>query len=695
MTGKQKLLLKISFPLLLILLIVVSVVLNYSNPNARPQSAHAASIPLSQNKPVTVSSAGGTNAAGTCCAAKNAVDGTTTTRWASAANIDPSWIYVDLGTASQIDDIKLIWDLSCATAYQLQTSNDHATWTPIYTTTTGKGGTEDIQVNGTGRYVRMYGTHRCRTGTAYGYSLQEFQVFGSTDTQPPTTPGNVHSTAVDSTSVTLAWTASTDNVGVVAYDIYNDGNLVTTAPGNVTSFKVTGLTPNTTYRLSLDARDAAGNVSIGSNQAIVTTTASSDTTPPMAPTNLKVTGTTSSTASLSWTASTDNVGVTSYDVLNAGVALNGNPITGTTYTVTGLASNTTYLLVVVAHDAAGNTSQPSNQVSATTAAGSGGVPSSITTLSTGWSVPWGMSWLPDGSMLVTERDTFNLYHESATGGTRTLIGKIPNVVTTGGEGGLLGIAVDPNWSTNHFIYIDHTASEGNRIVRMVYNGKTISSYTILVKGIAKNKYHNGGRLAFGPDGYLYATTGDAENGANAQNKSSLNGKILRMKTDGTPAPGNPFGTLIYSYGHRNPQGLAWDSSGNLWEAEFGNSAWDELNLIKPGLNYGWPTCEGNCTVSGMTNPKAKWPVNQASPSAIAIVNNVVYMAALRGQRLWRIPLNGTSAGTPQAYYVNQYGRLRTVMAVPGKNQLWLSTTNCDLNGNQPPGSDKVFLVTIK
>jgi glucose/arabinose dehydrogenase len=689
MRSKQRMLPRISFPLLLVLL-VVSIVFNYNPRNA--QNAYAAGILLSQNQPVTASSVG--SSATGCCAATNAVDGSTSTRWASAPNIDPSWIYVNLGTTAQISEIKLIWDLSCATAYQLQTSNDHTTWTTIYTTTTGKGGTEDIQVNGTGQYVRLYGTHRCRTDTSKGYSLQEFQVYGSTDTQPPSTPGNVHTTNIASTSVTLAWAASTDNVGVVAYDIYNDGNLLTTAPGNVTSFTVTGLTPNTTYRLSLDARDAAGNVSIGSNQVSVTTTSSGDTTPPTAPTNLKVTGTTSSTVSLSWTASTDNVAVTGYDVLNDGIALNGSQITGTTYTVTGLASSTTYQLTVVAHDAAGNTSTSSNQVSATTTAGSGGVPSSITTISTGWSIPWGMSWLPDGSMLITQRDTFQFFHEPAAGGSPTLIGTVPNVVTTGGEGGLLGVAIDPNWSTNHYIYLFHTATEGNRIVRMTYDGTSISGYKILVQGIAKNKYHNGGRLAFGPDGYLYATTGDAENGANAQDKNSLNGKILRMKTDGAAAPGNPFGTLIYSYGHRNPQGIAWDSSGRLWEAELGNSKWDELNLIQPGLNYGWPTCEGDCTVSGMTNPKAEWPVNQASPSGIAIVDNAVYMAALRGERLWRIPLNGTNVGTPQAYYVNQYGRLRTVMAVPGKSQLWLSTTNADLNGNQPAGSDKIFRVTI-
>src|SRR5581483_3616327 len=322
MISKQRMQLKI--PLLLVLLIA-SIALGTINPNLH--NAYAAGTLLSQNHPVTASSVGGNNNAG-CCAAAGAVDGSTSTRWASAPNIDPSWIYVDLSATAQITEIKLIWDLSCATAYQLQTSNDHATWTTIYSTTIGKGGTEDIPVNGTGQYVRMYGTHRCRTDASKGYSLQEFQVFGSTDTQPPTTPGNVHATNIGSTNVTLAWTASTDNVGVVAYDIYNDGNLLTSAPGNVTSYVVNGLTPNTTYRLSLDARDGAGNVSIGSSQVTVTTTSSGDTTPPTAPTNLKVTGTTSSTVSLSWTASTDNVGVTGYDVLNAGVALNGSLITG-------------------------------------------------------------------------------------------------------------------------------------------------------------------------------------------------------------------------------------------------------------------------------------------------------------------------------------------------------------------------------
>ncbi|WP_405592552.1 PQQ-dependent sugar dehydrogenase [Streptomyces sp. NBC_01092] len=329
-------------------------------------------------------------------------------------------------------------------------------------------------------------------------------------------------------------------------------------------------------------------------------------------------------------------------------------------------------------------------------AADGGVPSSIDTLSTGWTIPWGTEWMPDGaSALLTERDTFKVFRLTKEG-TRTQVGSVPNVVTTGGEGGLLGVAVDPDWGTNHRVYFMHTAAEGNRIARMTYDGSSLSGYTILLQGIKKNRYHNGGRLAFGPDGYLYASTGDAQSAALAQDRNSLNGKILRLTTDGAPAPGNPFGNHVYSLGHRNPQGLAFDRGGRLWEAEFGNSAYDELNLVKPGANYGWPTCEGTCSVTGMTNPKKTWPVSEASPSGIAIVGNVVYMAALRGERLWRIPIDGDTenVGAASAYYVGSYGRLRTVSKVPGADQLWLSTTNCDNNGGEPAGSDKVLRVTI-
>ncbi|WP_030667912.1 PQQ-dependent sugar dehydrogenase [Streptomyces sp. NRRL B-1347] len=326
-----------------------------------------------------------------------------------------------------------------------------------------------------------------------------------------------------------------------------------------------------------------------------------------------------------------------------------------------------------------------------------GEPTAIKTISNGWTIPWGTSWLPDGtSALITERDDFRVWSVSADGSAKKQVGTVPEAQTTGGEGGLMGAAVDPQWASNHYVYVMHTAAEGNRIARMTYDGSSLSGYKVLVKGIKKAKYHNGGRLAFGPDGLLYATTGDAQDRNLAQDKNSLNGKILRLTRDGEPAPGNPFGTLVYSLGHRNPQGLAFDPQGRLWEAELGDATRDELNLIKPGKNYGWPACEGNCNVAGMTNPKKTWGVAEASPSGIAVVDGAVYMAALKGERLWRVPINADSenVGSAKAFYVGQYGRLRSVTAVPGARALWLSTTNADGNGGRPDGSDKIFRVSI-
>ncbi|QUC57702.1 PQQ-dependent sugar dehydrogenase [Streptomyces sp. A2-16] len=530
-----------------------------------------------------------------------------------------------------------------------------------------------------------------------GPNLDRIGVAAATDSQAPSRPGQPSCSDIGEDGLTLAWGAATDNVGVTAYDLYEHGNKIGEAPGSSTSKALTGLTPGTTYNLTVIARDAAGNTSPASPVVDCTTKASSDTTPPTKPGTLSAADVTANSAALSWGASTDNRAVAGYDV-RSDTTVYKSVTTGTSTTLTGLACNSPYSLNVVARDAAGNVSPPSNTVTFTTkaCATDGGVPSSVATLSSGWTIPWGVFWLPDGkSALVTERDDFRVWKVTKEG-TKTQVGTVPNAVTTNGEGGLLGVAVDPKWETNHRVYFMHTASEGNRVVRMTYDGTALSDYTVLLQGIKKNRYHNGGRLAFGPDGYLYVSTGEAQTPDLAQDKSSLNGKILRMTTDGRPAPGNPFGTYVYSLGHRNPQGLAFDRNGRLWEAEFGNSSKDELNLIKPGANYGWPVCEGACSTAGMTNPKATWNVSEASPSGIAIVRNVVYMASLRGERLWRIPITGDSesVGTPTAYYVGTYGRLRTVTKVPGADQLWLSTTNCDNNGGAADGSDKIFRVTI-
>ena len=534
------------------------------------------------------------------------------------------------------------------------------------------------------------------TTAAGGPNLDRIGVDAATDSQAPSRPGQPSCSEIGENALTLAWGAATDNVSVTAYDLYEHGNKIGEAPGSSTSKTLTGLTPGTTYNLTVIARDATGNTSPASPVVDCTTKPSSDTTPPTRPGTLSAADVTANSAALSWGAATDDRAVAGYDVRSDTTVYKS--VTGTSTTLTGLACNSPYSLNVVARDAAGNVSQPSNTVTFTTkaCATDGGVPSSVATLSSGWTIPWGVFWLPDGkSALVTERDDFRVWKVTKDG-TKTQVGAVPNAVTTNGEGGLLGVAVDPKWETNHHVYFMHTASEGNRVVRMTYDGTALSDYTVLLQGIKKNRYHNGGRLAFGPDGYLYVSTGEAQTPDLAQDKNSLNGKILRMTTDGKPAPGNPFGNLVYSLGHRNPQGLAFDRNGRLWEAEFGNSSKDELNLIKPGANYGWPTCEGTCSTAGMTNPKATWNVSEASPSGIAIVRNVVYMASLRGERLWRIPINGDneSVGTPTAYYVGTYGRLRTVTKVPGADQLWLSTTNCDNNGGAADGADKIFRVTI-
>ncbi|MEU9127642.1 PQQ-dependent sugar dehydrogenase [Kitasatospora sp. NPDC048540] len=532
-----------------------------------------------------------------------------------------------------------------------------------------------------------------------GPNLDRLQVGTAADTTAPTRPGTPSCSGLTPNALTLSWGAATDDVGVSAYDLYEHGNKIAEAPGTATGQRLTGLAPGTTYTLAVVARDASGNASPASVATECTTPAGSDP-PPSRPGTPAVSAVTSTGATLSWAASTDDRGVVGYQVRSGAAVLAtvaGTP-PATTTAVTGLACDAPFTLTVVAEDTAGGWSPPSAPVSFTTGAcrSDGGVPGSPSVLSSGWTVPWGIAWLPDGrSALVTERDSFKVF-TLTTGGTRTLAGTVPDAVTTNGEGGLLGVAVDPNWSGNHYVYFMHTAAEGNRIVRMTWTGTSLGGYTVLLQGIGKNQYHNGGRLAFGPDGYLYASTGDAETPADAQDKNSLNGKILRLTTAGRPAPGNPFGNYVYSYGHRNPQGLAFDRNGRLWEAEFGNAKRDELNLIKPGANYGWPTCEGDCTVAGMTNPKASWPVDQASPSGIAIVRNVVYMAALRGERMWRIPINGDSesVSTPTSYYVGTYGRLRTVAKVPGADQLWLTTTNADNNGGAADGADKVFRIAI-
>jgi glucose/arabinose dehydrogenase len=218
----------------------------------------------------------------------------------------------------------------------------------------------------------------------------------------------------------------------------------------------------------------------------------------------------------------------------------------------------------------------------------------------------------------------------------------------------------------------------------------------VLDGIAKAGNHNGGRIAFGPDGMLYATVGDAGRPDAAQDADALNGKILRMTPTGGVPDDNPFpGSLVYSLGHRNPQGLAWDDDGQLWAAEFGQDTWDEFNRIEPGGNYGWPIVEGTGDGSGdFLDPWAQWPTDDASPSGLTYIDGTFFLAGLGGQRLWAIYVD-EQQGTadPVAWFAGEYGRLRDVAAGPD-DTLWVMTNNTDGRGSPRPGDDRILQVRL-
>ncbi|MFG3052077.1 PQQ-dependent sugar dehydrogenase [Kitasatospora sp. NPDC048239] len=317
------------------------------------------------------------------------------------------------------------------------------------------------------------------------------------------------------------------------------------------------------------------------------------------------------------------------------------------------------------------------------------------TVTDGLAAPWGLAVLPDGDLLVSERDSAQIVRVAAKDGAKTVAGTVPGV-TAGGEGGLLGIALSPGFATDHLVYAYFSTATDNRIVRFGYDpaqpsGQQLGTPEVLLTGIPHGPRHNGGRIAFGPDGLLYAGTGDSSNSALAQDKGSLGGKILRLAPDGSPAPGNPFpDSPVYSYGHRNVQGLAWDPQGRLWASEFGQDSWDELNLIKPGGDYGWPVVEGIATNPDYLNPVAQWRTADASPSGIAYADGAIWMAALRGTRLWRIPLDGDHlASAPQEFLNGAYGRLRTVVA-DRDGTLLVVTNNTDGRGDPQPGDDRIL-----
>ncbi len=308
----------------------------------------------------------------------------------------------------------------------------------------------------------------------------------------------------------------------------------------------------------------------------------------------------------------------------------------------------------------------------------------VSTLATNLDVPWSFAFLPDEDALVTERDSGRLLRISPPGDVREL-----QTLPEGGsgEGGLLGVAVSPDYREDRYVYAYYTTKRDNRVVRFRIGEKPEP----LLTGIPVNTYHDGGRIKFGPDGMLYISTGDAGDSDNAQDRNSLGGKILRIEPDGSIPWDNPFpGNPVYSYGHRNVEGLAWDADGQLFASEFGENTWDEVNRIEAGENYGWPEVEGKGGESrGYVDPVTVWPTSEASPSGAEILvggaipqwEDDLFVTALKGQRLWHLELNERGDVTGREKLLDgEVGRVRDVVQAPD-GSLWVSTSNRDSYGS--------------
>ncbi|MGZ8738370.1 MAG: PQQ-dependent sugar dehydrogenase [Nocardioides sp.] len=313
-------------------------------------------------------------------------------------------------------------------------------------------------------------------------------------------------------------------------------------------------------------------------------------------------------------------------------------------------------------------------------------------LAQGMVVPWGIAFLPNGNALVGERRTGDVFRVSRTGG-KTRIGHVPKVADNG-EGGLLGLALHPGFTSNHWVYAYITTASDNRIVRMRYDGRGFGPQRLVLGGIpvADNGRHSGGRLVFGPDGLLYASTGDADGKQRAQNTGSKAGKILRLTPSGEVPAGNPFDNYAWSYGHRNVEGLAFDGKGQLWATEFGDQARDELNKIARGHNYGWPDVEGGDGQGGFHDPFVTWrPTSTCSPSGLAIAGGRAWVGALRGQCLFSVRLTGPDARRKKRWFGGDFGRIRTVQKAPD-GSLWITSSNRDGRGTPRAHDDKVIRI---
>lgn len=309
-------------------------------------------------------------------------------------------------------------------------------------------------------------------------------------------------------------------------------------------------------------------------------------------------------------------------------------------------------------------------------------------------IPWEIVFLPGGDLLVTERQ-----------GTLKRIGNNGHVYTIEGvkhvgEGGLLGLALHPQFSENRWLYLYLTTrNEGsliNRVERYRFENNILSEKEVIIDNIPGAAYHDGGRIAFGPDGYLYITTGDSGSSNLAQDVNSLAGKILRLKDDGSIPQDNPFGNAVYSYGHRNSQGLAWDDQDRLWATEHGRSGilsgFDELNLIEKGKNYGWPIIQGDESKEGMLSPIAQsGPSETWAPAGIAFWDGSLFFGGLRGESLYEAKILDSNSVDLKVHFRNEFGRIRAVILGPD-GYLYITTSNTDGRGDPYPSDDKIIRI---
>jgi glucose/arabinose dehydrogenase len=311
-------------------------------------------------------------------------------------------------------------------------------------------------------------------------------------------------------------------------------------------------------------------------------------------------------------------------------------------------------------------------------------------VTTGLDRPWGVAFTPDGRTFVTEQDSGRVL-ELTDGGELSEVQALE--VAPQGEGGLLGLAASPDYADDGLLYAYLSTDSDNRVVRF----RPGESPEPVLTGVPHGRIHNGGRIAFGPDGMLYVGTGDAGTGSRAQDPGSLAGKILRINPDGTVPADNRFDSPVYSLGHRNVQGLAWDADRQLYASEFGPDADDEINRITAGGNYGWPEVTGMTDGDDFIDPTYVRQPPGASWSGIALSARPavprwagdLLIASLRGQRLWRLELGDDGAVTDaEELLVDEYGRLRTATFAPD-GSLWLMTSNTDIYGDPQPGDDRI------